>query len=451
MVLRAGYGKYYDTLNVNNEGINQAGFSRTTTSTTSNNFGQTWLLGNPAAGVSPLSDPFPIRADGTRYDTPYGNSLGASYEVGRGFSWPDPDRRHPYVHKWRAGVQRQVGRNMVVEAAYWGQYGSDIGISQPVNPLPGSYYNTTEVRNNTPANVLNANVTNPFYIGNFASIQTSNPSLYQVMSSSSFFTSKTIQLNKLLVPYPQMNGLTEADVPLGRDKINAGEFNFSKRLSAGFNLNASYTELHGMDKTTFSNPYDAGPIWLPSNSSRPRRLTATGIFEFPFGKGKPLLHGGGILGKVVGGWQLAGTYQYQPGDLIGWGNLFYYGNLATIGHDLENGCTPSCNQINTWFNTNLPFEKNPSNTPAAYQARVFPQVIDGVRGDHQNLANGNLLRNFTIKERLRLQVRLDVQNLQNRTQFSDPNTSPTSTQFGKVTGTTLSVNRFYDMQARLQF
>ena len=450
MVLRAGYGKYYDTLNVNNEGINQAGYSRTTTSTISNNFGQSWLVGNPAAGISPETDPFPIRADGTRFDLPYGNSLGPSYEVGRGFGYTDPNRRHAYVHKWRGGVQRQLGRNMVAEAAYWGQYGGDIGITLPINPLPSSYYNFSEVRNNTPANVLNANVTNPFYIGNFASIQTSNPNLYQVMSSNSFFSSKTIQLNKLLVQYPQMSGLSENNAPLGRDKINGVDLNFSKRLSAGFNFNASYTWLHAMDKTTFINSFDPGPSWLPSNSSRPRRLTMTGIYEFPFGKGKPFLRRG-VAGQIVGGWQISGTYQYQPGDLISWGNLFYNGNLATIGKDLETGCTPACNQINSWFNTSLPFVTQSANQPAAYQARVFPVVIDGVRGDKQSLINANLLRNFRVKERMTLQLRLDADNVQNRSQFNDPTTSPTSTQFGKVTGQTLSVNRFYDAQMRIQF
>lgn len=450
MVFRAGYGKYYDTLNVNNEGINQAGYSRTTTSTVSNNFGQTWLVGNPAAGISPETDPFPIRADGTRFDQPYGNSLGPSYEVGRGFGFTDPDRRHAFVQKWRAGVQRQVGRNMVAEAAYWGQWGSDINITQPINPLPGSYYNFSEVRNNTPANVLNANVTNPFYIGNFPDIQTSNPNLYQVMSSNSFFSSKTIQLNKLLVQYPQMNGLSMNDAPLGRDKINAVDMLFTKRFSAGFNFNAAYTWLHALDKTTYINSFDPGPSWLPANSSRPRRLTMTGIYEFPFGKGKPWVRGG-IFGQVMGGWQISGTYLYQPGDLISWPNLFYNGNLATIGHDLETGCTPMCNQINSWFNTSLPFVTASASQPAAYQARVFPVVIDGVRGDKQSLINGNVLRNFKVRENLKLQLRLDVQNIQNTSQFNDPTTSPTSTQFGKVTGQTLSVNRFYDAQLRLQF
>jgi hypothetical protein len=65
--------------------------------------------------------------------------------------------------------------------------------------------------------------------------------------------------------------------------------------------------------------------------------------------------------------------------------------------------------------------------------------------------NANLLRNFKIREKVTFQLRLDAANLQNRSQFSDPTTSPTSSTFGKVTGQTVTPNRFYDLQARIQF
>ena len=50
----------------------QLGFSATTTNTNSTDFGQTFLLGNPYAGELGISDPFPVRADGTRFDEPTG-------------------------------------------------------------------------------------------------------------------------------------------------------------------------------------------------------------------------------------------------------------------------------------------------------------------------------------------------------------------------------------------
>jgi len=449
-VFRAGYGTYYDTANVNNDGVNQGGYSITTTTTTSTTFGQTWNAGNPAAGISPLSDPFPVQASGSRFLQPFGNSLGSMYEAGRGYTFDDYNRKHQYVQKWRAGFQREVGRNMVFEAAYWGQWGSDLNVTDNLSTLGPQYYNTTETRNLTPGNIYNANVTNPFYINNYASFATSNPTLYRELNSLSFFTSPTVALNKLLTPFPQMNGLSEAFLPYGRDQIAAVELNFTKRFSSGFNFNTSYTWMHARDKLTINNPYDTYPIWEPSNSSRPRRLTMSGIYEFPFGKGRHLLNKGGIVGQAVGGWEVSGTYQYQPGDLIGFGNDFYTGNLNNLRNELENGCVPACNQINSWFNTSN-FVTNSSLQPGAYQVRVFPYYVDGVRGDKQSIVNANLLRNFKIREKVTFQLRLDAANLQNRSQFSDPTTSPTSSTFGKVTGQTVTPNRFYDLQARIQF
>ena len=52
-------------------------------------------------------------------------------------------------------------------------------------------------------------MTNPFYIANFSSLQTSDPVLYQALASRSFFTSPTIRKNQLLRPFSQMNGLSE--------------------------------------------------------------------------------------------------------------------------------------------------------------------------------------------------------------------------------------------------
>ena len=49
-VLKAGYGMFYDTLNAANYTPLTTGYSATSTRVTSNDFGQTWALGNPAPG-----------------------------------------------------------------------------------------------------------------------------------------------------------------------------------------------------------------------------------------------------------------------------------------------------------------------------------------------------------------------------------------------------------------
>ena len=50
-----------------------------------------------------------------------------------------------------------------------------------------------------------------------------------------------------------------------------------------------------------------------------------------------------------------------------------------------------------------------------------------------------------------LELRGDFINLQNRSQWNPPELSPTSTNFGRITSQTASLNRFIQVQARLLF
>ena len=446
-IVRAGYGIYYDTLNVTNESANQSGFSCTQTNVASSNSGVSWNYGNPYNGVSILSNPFPSMAGGTSPCVPYGSGLGSMYQVGRGFTFIPFDREHPQVQRWRASVQRQLGRDMLIEATYWGQWSSDLGVTHRLDALPAQYWETGLVRNNTQNNLLTANVPNPFYIGNFASLQTSNPNLYNYMTQQSFYTSSTIQAEQLIRPYPQMNGLYEADDPLGRNRIKALQVDFNRRLSHGLNLNVSWSWLSAFDKTVFNNEFDPVPTWYPSNNARPERVTINGLYELPFGKGKPFLNHG-VPAAILGGWQLAATWEYQSGDVLSWGNIYYYGSMGSLASTLND--VPS-HTISEWFNTSAAFERNPSNQPASYSVRVFPQYINGVRGDKLLQTNANIHRSVRLHERMTLHFRADVFNIFNRSQMSDPDTNPSDSTFGQVLSETGSQNRFLQVQARIQF
>ncbi len=445
-IVRVGYGIYYDTLNSLVESAPQNGFSCTQSNTTSDNSGVSFNLGNPYSGTSPLSNPFPSMVGGQAPCTPYGSSLGSMYQVGRGFSFIPYNREHPQVQRWRGSVQRQLGRDMLIEATYWGQWANDLPVTHRLDALPAQYWSTGLVRNNTINNALTANVTNPFNIANFSSLQTSNPALYAYMAGQSFYNSKTIQVNQLLRPFPQMNGLNELDTPLGRDRIKALQVDFTKRFSQGLNINFSWSWLGAYDKLIFSNEFDSAPTWYPSNSARPQRLTLNGLYELPFGKGKPFVHSA-IPAAILGGWELAATWEYQSGDLLSFPNIYYYGNTSTLSSDLNN----VNRSLAQWFNTSAAFERNPSNQPASYSVRVFPQYINGVRGDKLLQTNANVHRNIRLTERISFQLRMDLFNVFNRSQFSDPDTNPNNTTFGKVTAQTGSQNRFVQIQGRLVF
>ena len=84
--------------------------------------------------------------------------------VGQDFTFGRYDRQHPRVQRWRVGVQRELGGNMLVEAAYWGQLGERIFPNQNLrlDALPAQYWNTSNTRNIAIHNNMNAQVPNPF-------------------------------------------------------------------------------------------------------------------------------------------------------------------------------------------------------------------------------------------------------------------------------------------------
>ena len=446
-VLRGGYGLFYDTINVLNEGANQFGFSRTTRTVMTNDFGYSWLVGDPPRGISPLSDPFPVREDGTRFDPPLRSALGSMALVGQGYTFNRFDRRHQRVQRWRIGIQRELTRNMMAEMAYWGQWADRLAVAQRLDYLPAQYWATGLVRNNTVATEMNRNVPNPFYIRNFEALRTTHPEVYRYMATLGTFTSPIIQKHRLLRPFPHMNGLYDAAAPIGKARSHALEMSFQRRFASGLSLNVSYVRLNHQRLNILENEFDREPtIWWPDDAARPHRITATGIVQLPLGKGRAFVQRG-LWSHIIGGWQIAVTYEFQPGPLLAWGNIFYYGDLRTFEKDARS--TPK--SLDQWFNTKLPFERNAARMPAAFHVRVFPRFFNKLRADGLNQWNGNVVREFRLAERVIFQLRADAMNLQNRSQMAAPDLNPLSTNFGRVTSQTISLNRNYQFQARLQF
>ena len=459
MVLKGGWGLFYDTLNAADFSPNQQGYDVTTTSTVSTDFGQTWLLGDPKNGVSPLINPFPVRGDGSRFDTPVGSTLGINTLLGQTYNTNNLNHEHGRVQRWRVGLQRELTKSMAVEVAYDGSYADRLAMDIPQSYVPERYYNSSNVRDNAQQTFLQANVTNPFRIQNFASLQTSNPALYQRMAGNAFFTSATIQRQNLLKAFPEYssstsggNGVIYGDLPLGKVKTHSLDVSLNRRFSQGFSANASFSATRALANRTVET-YDRAPtLWQTSNNARPFRITSGWVYELPFGSSKPFLSHGGILSKIVGGWQTSGTFEYQPGALVDWNNVFFTGNLKDIAisnPQIALQADGTVDPTQKWFNTEAGFEKDPAKTPATFQKRVFPFRVDGVRGFNFMQLNLNFARNFDLGGRRTLQFRVDLQNALNRQQWGNPNIDPTSTNFGLVTGINATTMRFIDFVTKV--
>ena len=228
---------------------------------------------------------------------------------------------------------------------------------------------------------------------------------------------------------------------LGESKNHSIEATFQRRFTQGFTFNAAFTGLRERDRDFYFSEFDAQPSWRQSNNGVPYRFTVTGILELPFGKTKWLARSG-IWNALFGGWQVAGAYEWQPGALLDWGNIFYNGDVSNI--------STGTRTFDQWFNTGG-FERTPAKQPAAFQARVFPQRVDGVRADGLNRLDANIQRTFKIREGVSFQLKMDALNAANRSQMDVPNLDPTSTNFGKITSNTSSTMRYLLIQGRVRF
>jgi hypothetical protein len=287
------------------------------------------------------------------------------------------------------------------------------------------------------------------------------------MTTKPFYTSTTIAKSTLLRAYP--SGNISLASPIGKARSSQFELSFNRRFSRGLTANFAYTAMVAKQATSFFQPWSPSdptlpqvPNWLVSSAS-PQRVAATWVYDLPFGERRTWVHSR-IPSMLAGGWTFSGTYQYQPGGLIGFGNAFYYGDLSKIKIDdpkLDHyfntaGCVtsnPSAGDIVVPSGQPCPqgWDKRPGSQPATFQAREFPVNIDGLRNPSIHQTNLSLMREIRLRERLTFQARVDALNVMNHSFFNGVNTNPSSAQFGQITSGSVTLNRFIQIQGHLRW
>ncbi len=500
-VVRAGFGLFIDTFNSNNnDRPPQDGFSQETTTTITTDRGLSYFYG-PAANISSsvngFIDPFPVRANGSRFDEPYGNAIGSMIKVGRGWDNCYPSDFKPVLQRrWRFGVQHEIFSNMVVEASYnggratgpmaVGQWGSGADHRYRVDALPEQYWATGNVRNTALDDDLNKTVANPFLISNFKDLQTSNPVLYQWMTTQSFFTTGTIRKHQLLRPFLQMNNLRSYIVPgqswdeaNGINQYNDVTFNMERRMSQGFQTAFAYTRTFNSKEKDFrANEFDRELSWEPTDQVRKNRLFWQAIVQFPFGRtGRWAKEG--VMEKVAGGWEMSWIWQWQDGTPIGFGNRFFYGDMnqleslwnhdETWGSDVHRwfskditwnpSANPSqasyCSSNNLGANCDPPssfvgFEGRTAKQPGSFHVRMTPNRFAELLNHGIDNWDIKIQRRIRIREQLNTSFSVDFLNAFNHTNFNTPNNDPTSASFGQI-GAQRGLSRVIQFNLRVDF
>lgn len=412
MVIRGGYGIYYDTsIGVQDTAGFQFGYSQGTSLVASNDSGLTFI-----GLLTPTKlDPFPaILPGGARFLKPAGSSKGLAQQLGLGYTFLNFDRLNPYQHRWRFGIQYQLGKDMVAEVAYVGSTSRDVHVDRFLSFLPQQYWATGNVRNNAIETELRRRVANPFR---------------GLIPEAPGYSGATIEKHNLLRAFPHMNGLTRQDDPDGKSYFHSAEARFEKRFSKGWTVLAAFTKVKQIDQVARLNQFDTVLDRILSGDSRDNRFVVSGIYELPWGRGRRFGSDlPGVLNQVLGDWQFGVIYQAQTGEPIGFGNVFYNGKTSDIFIPEKD------RTVDRAFNTNGFVTRN-ADQPGSFHVRVFPiRPDERIRRDGLNMWDLNLLKNFEIDEDRVVQFKFDFLNAWNHPHFSSPDTNPTSSNFGKIRG-----------------
>ncbi len=395
LVLRTGYGIFFDSIGINTNNVTQSGFGKSTPVQVSMDSGLTF--------VANTANPFP-----NGLMMPEGAKGGLSTNLGQGVSFFQPNRKNPYNQRWSFGVQKLFPGQFMVDASYVGSRGTRLLISRERNFLPREYMSTSGTRDNTTINYLAKSFPSPFY--------GTNP-IY----------GKTVSRAGLLMPYPQFSGVYSYEEN-GYSWYHSAQLRMEKRFAKSYTLSLSYTFSRMMEATSYLNASDPEPYEMLSTMDRPHRLVLSGIWELPFGKGRRF--GGnlpGYLNFFAGGWQLNGMVQRQSGPALAWGDVWtlFSGDSTKVGLD------KSERSVDRWFNTDAGFNKK-STDQLARNIRVSPVYFSNLRADGQARWDFSLFKTFPIVDRVNVQFRAEAINAWNHPNLSTPVMSPTSSTFGTI-------------------
>ena len=125
-----------------------------------------------------------------------------------------------------------------------------------------------------------------------------------------------------------------------------------------------------------------------------------------------------VADAVFGGWQLTGTSNWTTGAILRFGKMNYNGQDVTVSN-------PS---MQKWFNT-AAFSPIAANT---YVIRSNPTQFDNLTGPKYFMLDGTIAKTFSIKERVKTELKMAAYNAINRLNLGGPNMSVTSSQFGQA-------------------
>ena len=350
--IRGGFGTFVERLRQNNFNFgagaqfpNGVGFSVTNTNV---NYITPGPVGGPTGGQ--IAPP----------------SYGATFPV---------YNTMPTIYSWNLGIQRDLGRDFVLDLAYVGNRGIHLMIQRAINgTAPG------------------------FYLDNPNALPSVN------------------NYSDALRPYRGFGGITSIETS-GTSEYNAMQARLSRRFANGLHFNVNYTWSKVFDQVDNDSdnlvyPLDINANWAPAGYDVTHSWTFDYVYQIP---GLKASSNNAVGRALLNGWQISGITHYQSGRPI---SIFSNGDLKGIDAgslfaDLIGD--PYAGQTKSrWLN------------PAAFarpqDGRYGSLHRHTLRGPGYSNWDASLSKIIKIKEEANLKVGMDVFNLFNHPQVWGINT-----------------------------
>jgi hypothetical protein len=242
----------------------------------------------------------------------------------------------------------------------------------------------------------------------------------------------------------------------GGAKYNSLQTSWNRRFTNNVSFGVSYTWSKSMDNSSnyrdiVPDTYNTTNLWGPSEYDARHMVVVNYLYVLPFFRNQNTL-----TGKIIGGWQLSGSSQFQTGAPCGVGAGNDYAGVGEVGSFgcgsqgqfwVINGAPKMLKQFsgysgqsaNRYFSTTNPDGSSIYTQPVAGTFNLQKGVRDNIYGPGFQNWNLNLKKKFPINERAGFEFTTDAYNFVNHPNWAQVgqsgglNFTPTAGTFGEVT------------------
>jgi hypothetical protein len=309
--------------------------------------------------------------------------------------------RTSYVNQWQASIQRELSRNMSLEITYMGSTG--------VKLRRLTSYNNPEPRPGNP----NLNRPFPKFNGSFQNMNAPSNSIYHAL--------------QVRLQHRFANGFTVL-----------GSYAYGKSIDNGSGVRTT-----DGDPLTPSDNYDLRRERGLSAFDFRQRMTASFLWELPFGRGKAIGIDNPVANLVLGGWQLGGIVTLQDGfpltAFCGPGNIQNGGGYCAPDVVSPSG-SPDLGDgnrtVGRWFNTDAFVDRLGQNPAAITDFRYGNSARNTIIGPGIISIDASVNKFFRFNEgKHAVELRGEFFNAPNHPIFGPPGTTLRTPTYGVISNT----------------